>query len=83
MECLKAFKIMILLSHAVIILCKEHYVIVTRTVDYRSLSNWFNFSSVEVGQQQAAMFFRSEPNWELAEPLHDLGMGNCSKISIC
>ena len=27
----------------------------------------------EVGQQQAAMFFRSEPNWELAEPLRDLG----------
>lgn len=31
----------------------------------------FYFS--EVGQQQAAMFFRSEPNWELAEPLRDLG----------
>ena len=29
---------------------------------------------LEVGQQQAAMFFRSEPNWELAEPLRDLGM---------
>ncbi|XP_065067349.1 PX domain-containing protein kinase-like protein [Rhopilema esculentum] len=27
----------------------------------------------KVSQQQAAMFFRSEPNWELAEPLHDLG----------
>ena len=22
------------------------------------------------------MFFRSEPNWELAEPLRDLGMSN-------
>ncbi len=32
-----------------------------------------NFSA-EMGQTQAAMFFRSEPNWELAEPLRDLGM---------
>ena len=29
---------------------------------------------LETGQQQAAMFFRSEPNWELAEPLKDLGI---------
>jgi len=42
---------------------------VKKFLDPRNYSNEIE----NIGQQQAAMFFRSEPNWELAEPLRDLG----------
>ena len=45
--------------------------------DFRDLvAELLSFDILDIGQQQAAMFFRSEPNWELAEPLRDLGMSD-------
>ena len=33
----------------------------------------FYICIIVLGQQQAAMFFRSEPNWELQENLKEIG----------
>eukprot|EP00794_Sanderia_malayensis_P006160 gene6160-6870_t len=46
-----------------------NHIAVKKFLDPRNYSDEIE----KMGQQQAAMFFRSEPNWELAEPLKDLG----------